>query len=274
MRQKRLFLILVLAVLSGAVAGLSILQFLRERPTRLVMTDGGRESTGVVVATRDMGLGHVIGEEDLRVVEWPGNVLPEGYARTAAEVVGRSLVSELRTNEPVLERKLADGAAGVGLPPLIPEGMRALSVRVDDVVGVAGFVTPQTRVDVILTMAPNGSDDTRSQVILQNVPALAAGHSIQRNEEGEAMSVTVVTVLVSPEDAEKLVLASSQGRIQMALRNLLDLDVVDTRGERKSGLFTGSGRPASTVRSGAAPATTAPGIIEMYKAGRRTLISY
>ena len=136
--------------------------------------------------------------------------------------------------EPVLESKLADLAAGGGLPPLIPEGMRALSVRVDEVIGVAGFVTPQTRVDVILTMTPIGSDDPVSKVILQNVQALAAGQVIQRNEEGEPMLVTVVTVLVTLEEAEKLVLATNQGRIQMALRNTLDLEEIETPGERAS----------------------------------------
>jgi pilus assembly protein CpaB len=274
MRQRRLFLILVLAVLSGAVAGLSILQFLRDRPTRLVLTDGGREAVPVVIATRDLGLGQVVGDDDVRVVQWPSGAVPEGYARTTDEVVGRSLVSELRTNEPVLDRKLADAAAGVGLPPLIPPGMRAISVRVDDVVGVAGFVTPQTRVDVILTMEPTGSNESRSQVILQNVPALAAGQEIQRNEEGQPMSVTVVTVLVSPDDAEKLVLAATKGRIQMALRNLLDLETVETNGERESALFTGTRRAASTVRTGAAAPASAPSIIEMYKGGQRTLVSY
>lgn len=273
MRQRRLFLILVLAVLSGTVAGLSILQFLRERPTRLVMSDGNRDVVPVVVATRDLGLGHPLGEEDVRVVQWPAGAVPEGYARTTEELVGRSLISELRMNEPVLDAKLADAQAGAGLPPLIPEGMRALSVRVDDVVGVAGFVTPQTRVDIILTMEPDGSSETRSQVIMQNVPALAAGQEIRRDEEGRPMSVTVVTVLVSPPDAEKLVLAASRGRIQMALRNTLDLETVETEGEFESRLFGGR-RAASTVRSGAAGPASSPGIIEMYKGGQRTLISY
>lgn len=274
MRQKRLFLILILALLSGAVAGLSILQFLRDRPTRLVMSDRGRETTPVVVAARNVGLGHVLGEDDLRVVEWPAGAVPEGYVGAANELVGRTLIDELRTHEPVLDTKLADAAAGAGLPPLIPEGMRALSVRVDDVVGVAGFVTPQTRVDVILTMAPNGSNETRSQVILQNVPALAAGQEIQRNEQGEPMSVTVVTVLVSPDDAEKLVLASTQGRIQMALRNTLDSEDVETSGLRESGLFTTGRRAVSTVRTGTSAPASAPGILEIYKGGKRTLISY
>ncbi len=142
-----------------------------------------------------------------------------------------------RTNEPILDAKLADAAEGGGLPPLIPPGMRALSVRVDEVVGVAGFVTPQTRVDVILTITPSGSSDARSKVILQNIRALAAGQEIRRDEDGKPMTVTVVTVLVTPEQAEKLVLASTQGRIQMALRNMLDLDEVDTPGERVSGLL-------------------------------------
>lgn len=272
MRQKRLFLVLLLAVVSGAIAGFSILEFLRQRPTRLIAAEPGGTTIPVVVAARDMGLGEVVGEDDVRVVSWPEGSVPEGYARSVPEVVGRGLIDELRTNEPVLDRKLADAAEGAGLPPLIPQGMRALSVRVDEVIGVAGFVLPQTRVDIILTMDA-GSGGTRSQVILQNVTAVGAGTELRRAEDGTPMKVTVVTVLVTPEDAETLVLASTQGRIQMALRNMLDLETVETEGERMSSLFTGRGR-AATVRTGATGPASTPGIIELYKGGQRTLISY
>ncbi len=274
MRQKRLSLVLLLAVLSGAVAGYSILTYLRQRPTRLIAAESNRSSLPVVVAARDLDLGQVVTEDDVRLVDWPSDAVPEGYARSLNEVVGRGLIAELRTNEPVLNSKLAGAAEGAGLPPLIPTGMRALSVRVDEVVGVAGFVTPQTRVDVILTIQPNGSAEPRSKVILQNVRALAAGQEIRRDEDGKPMTVTVVTVLVTPEDAEKLVLASTQGRIQMALRNTLDLETVETDGERVSSLF-GTRRPGATVRTGTTAATNnSPSIIEMYKGGVRTLISY
>lgn len=275
MKTKRLFVILALAIVSGAVAGWSALRYLQDRPATLAAAEAPTQSTPVVIATRDVGLGEVLTEADLQVVDWPGTVVPAGYARTTAEVVGRGVVSDLRTNEPVLETKLADAAAGGGLPPLIPPGMRALSVRVDDVVGVAGFVTPQTRVDVILTITPPGSQDPVSKVVLQNVRALAAGTEVQRNEEGEPMEVTVVTVLVNPDDAERLALASTQGRIQMALRNTLDLETVETRGERIAGLLANTDRPGrAAVRTGSTGPTSTPGILEIYQGGVRTLISY
>jgi pilus assembly protein CpaB len=154
--------------------------------------------------------------------------------------------------------------------------MRALSVRVDEVIGVAGFVTPTTRVDVILTMNPIGSNDPVSKVILQNIQALAAGQEIQRNEEGEPMLVTVVTVLVTLEEAEKLVLAANQGQIQMALRNTLDLEEVATPGERASRLFAGTVRGGFRpgVRLGSTGPAREESIIEMYRGGVRTLVSY
>jgi pilus assembly protein CpaB len=153
--------------------------------------------------------------------------------------------------------------------------MRALSVRVDEVIGVAGHVIPKTRVDVILTMTPLNSTDPVSKVILQNIEAVGAGQEIQRNDEGEPMLVAVVTVLVTLEQAEKLVLAASEGRIQMALRNGLDLESVDTRGERASRLFAGSFAPTRPgVRTGATRAAPQENIMEMYRGGVRTLVSY
>jgi pilus assembly protein CpaB len=148
-------------------------------------------------------------------------------------------------------------------------------VRVDEVVGVAGFVTPQTHVDVILIMTPPGANEPVSKVILQNIEALAAGQQIQETEEGEPIVVTVVTVLVTPEQAETLSLAANEGRIQMALRNTLDLEVVETEGERTSGLFQGVAGPRRAgVRMGASGSGAVESIIEVYQGGVRTLISY
>ncbi|MBT8404865.1 MAG: Flp pilus assembly protein CpaB [Gemmatimonadetes bacterium] len=275
MKTKRVFLILTLAVVSGAVAGYSALRYLRDRPATLTAAGAPTASTPVVIAVRDVGLGEILTDDDMQVVDWPGAAVPAGYARSVAEVAGRGVISDIRTNEPILSSKLADAAAGGGLPPLIPPGMRAMSVRVDDVIGVAGFVTPQTRVDVILTVTPPGSQDPISKVILQNVQALAAGTDVQRNEQGEPMEVTVVTLLVDPEEAEALALSSTQGRIQMALRNMMDLETVETRGERIAGLLSGTARPGrATVRVGTTGPASTPGIIEMYQGGVRTLISY
>ncbi len=161
----------------------------------------------------------------------------------------------------------------------IPEGMRAMSVKVDEVIGVAGFVLPGTRVDVISVIAPSGSTarDPVSRVILQNVPTLAAGQTTTTDEAGKPLTVTVITLMVVPGDAEKLALAASQGRIQLALRNTLDQEQVETNGARVASLLTGpapvrQGRPVSATPPRATGSD--PAIIEVYRGGVRTLIKY
>lgn len=271
--NRRTLLVLVLAIVFGSVAAYSAFRYLQDRPTPLIASEADVRVQPVVVAARDVPLGTTLGEEDLAVIDWPAGALPAGFATSVPEVLGRSVVDDLDENEPILAAKLADSGLH-GMIPLIPEGMRALSVRVNDVVGVAGFVTPQTRVDVILIMeGPSGEEQSR--VILQNIQALAANQQITESEDGQPIVSTVVTVLVSPEQAEKLSLAASQGQIQMALRNTLDLDEIETRGERRSGLFASTPRatPSRTVtRTSSQPATQS--IIEVYRAGQRTLISY
>lgn len=275
MKSSRWILFLALAIISGLGAGYSALQYLRNRSPQLAPALSGRqESRSVVLASRDLPLGRVLEEGDLLVVDWPGPVLPEGYATAIDQVMGRSLVTEVRTNEAILESKLAEEGL-LGLIPLIPPGMRALSVKVDEVVGVAGFVTPQTRVDIIVIMTPPGSRDPTSKVILQNIQTLAAGQEIRQTEDGSPVTVTVVTVLVTPEEAERLALAALEGQIQMALRNTLDQESVETPGERASRLLIGS-RPTTSrpvVRT-SAPTTPTETIVEIYRGGARSLISY
>lgn len=275
MRRKRTLLALALAIVSGLVAGVATIRYLQDRPTPLLASESNAETQPVAVAARDLGVGDVLEADDVKLVDWPAGSVPSGYAGSSAEVIGRGLIAEVSVNEPIMATKLADTGL-YGLVPLIPAGMRALSVRVDEVVGVAGFVTPKTRVDVILTMTVPGGRDPTSKVILQNVQTLAAGQEIQENEAGEPMTVTVVTVLVTPDEAEKLTLAASQGKIQMALRHTLDLETVETSGQYASRLFTGTSAPGSRriVRSGPTNPTSSESIIEMYQGGVRTLISY
>lgn len=279
-KKKKFLLVLLLTLLSGGVAGYGVLEYLRDRPIPAMAAEREREgSQSVVVAARQLSVGSVISEEDVRTVEWPADAVPTGYARSASEVLGRGVITDVQPNEALLASKLADPAAGGGLPIVVPPGMRAVSVKVDEVIGVAGFVVPGTRVDILLTMAPPGSDDPLSRIILENVRTLAAGQEIQRDEEGEPMTVTVITVLVSPEDAERLVLASTQGRIQMALRNTLDIETAEeeTSGIRISSLLAGRGssRPrVPQVRTSRSRQQPTESIIEMYHGGSRTLITY
>jgi pilus assembly protein CpaB len=269
-----MILILALAIITGLGAGYSALKYLDDRPVPLASADNG-ETVPVVLAGRDLALGTVLEEGSLRVVEWPASAVPNGFASSKEELVGQALITDIQANEAILATKLADSGLR-GLIPLIPPGMRALSVRVDEVVGVAGFVTPQTRVDVILIMTPPGSNEPVSKVILQNIQALAAGQEIRQSEDGRPITVTVVTVLVTPEEAEKLALAAQEGEIQMALRHTLDLESVETTGERASRLFagTGVGPRVPSVRVGSTSPTARESIIEIYRGGVRTLISY
>lgn len=283
MRQKKLLLVLFFALASGGLAAFLALGYLRTSATPLMAAQAAEGK--VAVAARDLALGSVLRNEDVRLVDWPTTALPAGYASSAAQLVGRGVITSVAANEPLLSSKLADKEAGGGLPIVIPEGMRAVSVKVDEVIAVAGFVTAGTRVDVVVSMPGRGDNEQpTSRVILQNVQALAAGQTIQRDAEGKPQTVTVITLLVSPEDAETLTLAATEGKIQLALRNTLDMGSVETRGARVSNL-TRSAAPAA-ARPGAATrevrvraTTTAPAaregtVVETIRGGQRTLSTF
>jgi pilus assembly protein CpaB len=272
MRQRRIIVILTLAVVAAAVAGFSTLRFLSTAPVTAVTPPAARKAT-VVLAVRDLPVGHPVRAEDVRTVEWPGDLVPAGYFAQPSDVVGRGLIAGVRANEPMLASKLAEPGSGAGLPIVIPEGMRAMSIPVDQVVGVSGFVTTGTRVDVLLTIQPPGQDESITQIILQNLSVLAAGQVYQRDDEGKPVTVNVVTLEVTPDHAERLSLATSQGRVQLALRNMLDIEDVTTSGVRVSGLLTRqptrgapARRPAGT---GAQPQE--PNVVELYRGGTRSL---
>jgi pilus assembly protein CpaB len=271
MRQQRVVLILVLAVMAAGVAGFSTLRFLSTRPVTTVVAPSARKAT-VVLASRDLPVGHRVVAEDVRSVEWPADLVPAGYHTQTADVVGRGLITAVRTNEPLLASKLAEPGSGAGLPIVIPEGLRAMSIPVDQVVGVAGFATVGTRVDVLLTIQPPGQSESVTQIILQNLTVLSTGQVYQRDERGEPITVNVVTLMVSPEQAERLSLATSQGRIQLALRNMLDIEDATTAGIRTSGLLNGAPRrTTSAARPAGAAQQQAPASVEMYKGGTRSI---
>lgn len=279
MKRKKVVIGLLIAIVSASVAGLSAFRYLQERPATALASEPGDAGSPVVVASRDLALGSVVRGEDVRTVRWPAESVPEGYAGRVEDVVGRGVISDVRANEPLLDSRLADPSGGGGLQVTIPAGMRAVSVRVDEVIGVAGFVLPGTRVDVLLTTNSSGDREAVSRVILQNVRAIAAGQEIQRDEDGTPMTVTVITLLVNLDDAERLVHAAAEGRIQLALRNTLDLDSVETSGSRISSLLSGRDREVTVTQRRvrepeSASGEPTPGVIEIYQGGVRTLVSY
>lgn len=273
MNISRYWLMLLGAGASGLLAGYVALVYVSAAPTPL---EAAAPSMEVVVAARDLPVGTIVLREDVELMEWPGGSVPEGFATQVGEVVGHGLVVEVRRNEPMLSWKLADKEAGGGLSIVIPEGMRAVSVEVDEVVGVAGFVLPGTRVDVLVTVMP-GTDRRQitTRIILQNVRALAADQQYQQDLNGEPQYVTVVTLLVTPEEAEALTLAATEGRIQLALRNTLDSEEVSTQGRRITALISGpSGRSATPTAAPTPVAVEQERVIESFEGGSRTLLKF
>lgn len=279
--RTRSLVLLFLALASGGAAAWLSLGYLRKE-TQPLLNSSAVAGKGVV-ATRDLPVGTVITETDVRVIDWPGNAVPPGLISVPQEAIGRGVLSGMRLNEPFLASKLAPRGTGGGMPVLIAEGQRALSIRVDDVVGVAGFVVPGTRVDVLLTMDTEATPETQTKAILQNIQTLAAGQTTQVDVEGKPQQVPVVTLLVTPEQAETLALASAQGRIQLTLRNQLDTLQIRTSGARVSSLFgplraapqppqvLGFRRPAAGQRPAPAAEET---IVEGFRGGERTLTRF
>lgn len=245
MARMRVFIVLALAVAAGGTFAFGTYRYMQNVPARTVEVPTSK----VVVAAGDLQLGAELKNTDLKTIQWPTGNVPEGSFSNPEELVGRGLVMPVVQNEPFLPSKLAPKEAGAGLPPVIAPGFRALSVRVNDVVGVAGYVLPGTRVDVVATVNPTQQPtDVTSKVILTNVLVLAAGTKIERDGEGnKPIQVSVVTLLVNPDEAERLTLASTEGKIQLALRNPMDQTAPNTPGIRPAGLM-GSGISAPVRR--------------------------
>ena len=266
MRSRRLIIVLLLALASGLAAGWLALNYLRQ-PNSPISTSAP-DAVEVVVASRDLPVGHVLDVADIKVAQWPGDAVPEGYSSSVDEVLGRGLIQRVAMNEPLMPAKIALKEAGGGLPIVIPAGMRAVSIRVDEVIQVAGFVGPGTRVDVLVTLEGENQPDPITKIVLQNMLILTSGQIVERSPDGEPVLATVVTFLSSPEDAEKLVMSATKGRIQLALRNTLDLDSLSTEGVRLGSLIPSQRRasaPRPVARTQPQPAASRARTIEVFR---------
>jgi pilus assembly protein CpaB len=256
MNRSRMFILAGVAFAVALAVTLFTYRALRDR-----LQPSMTNTTQIVVAAQGVSIGSRLQEADLRLAPWPRAVPLEGSFQRISDVVGRGAVVPMVLNEPILESKLAASGAGGGLMATIPDGMRAVSVKVNDVIGVAGFVVPGSRVDVILCGSPARSNDVdMSKVILENVQVLAAGQNVTNDANGKPQSVQVVTMLVTPNDSEKLALASVDGRIQLSLRNPLDLERMNPNAVRRESLYgASSGTPEKTpAPSPVAPKPAAP----------------
>lgn len=242
--NRRLLTILLLAFLIASACAFMLWRLVGNR----MVAARPAATTRIVAAAGDIKIGSVLAASNLRTIEIAGT-LPNGAILKPENAIGRSVISDLYEGEPILETRLASPGTGGGLASIIPKGMRACAVKVDDVVGVAGFVTPGMRVDVLISGIPPSqqgatqNQGTVTKTILQNIQVLSAGTDFQKESEGKPKQVQVVNLLVSPEEAETLSLASN-AHIQLVLRNPLDTNVAKTPGRALESLFSGSSAPA------------------------------
>ena len=236
-RRNRTLGVVALSIVMAGIAAFGMYQVVRSIPVREVEVANYQ----VVVAAKPLAMGARIAANDLRVIAWPSKSPIAGSHKEPSEIVNRGLLDSVAENEPITEAKLAPLEAGAGLSPSIPEGMRAMSVKVNEVVGVAGFVVPGTKVDVLVTLRRD--DDSMTRTVVSNVQVLTAGtrYDQEKAKDGEPIPSTVVTLMVTPEDAERITLAQAEGQIMLALRNPLDMQQTSTQGIRSAGLL---GQPA------------------------------
>ena len=239
-KQHRTLIVMLVAVGTAALGSYGIYRAVLQMPVREVEV----ASVQIVVAAQPLAMGTRLHPNNLRLVAWPSRNPVAGAFTDIKDLVDRGVISPIGENEPITASKVASLEAGAGLPPVIPEGMRAISVRVNEVVGVAGFVVPGTLVDVLVTArASGGQDEVMTRTVVSKVTVLTAGtkYDQDKSKAGEPIPTSVVTLAVLPEDGERITLAQNEGKITLALRNPLDVISTDTKGIRMAALMRGSG---------------------------------
>ena len=230
-----------------------------------------------MAATKDLPAGIALTADDVTLVDWPTSVPLAGSLSKTDQVLGRPLIYAVSAREPLMERDLAVAGSGLGLAVKIPPGMRATSVRSNEIVGVAGFLYPGSHVDVLGTFTIPGNPNPVTQTILQNVEVLTAGQQIEPDPQGKPQTVNVVTVLLNPEDSQKLLLASTQGTIQFVLRSGADQAKTSPTPTRLDQLVSGTAKPAQTARRAkpkpvaAAPKPPEPFVMEVIHGEQRNV---
>jgi pilus assembly protein CpaB len=241
MNRSRLLMIGGLALAVGLLVSFSVYSRLRNFAGASAYAGG----VPVVVAADDIPVGSRLDVRDVHVINLPQAAVPQGAFTGTSQILGRGAILPMSKGEFILNSKLAPLNAGAGLPSMIPQGMRAVSVRVNDVVSVAGFVQPGTHVDVLAT----GSEGSERQTttVLENVLVLAVGKSLDRSATADAQTAPVITLAVSPDDAQKLALVSQEGRIQLSLRNPVDTKKGGIAATRASSVYPGATPVAATA---------------------------
>ena len=238
-RGVRALLVLLIAVLTAGIASYAVYRGIERIPVREVEV----ASVPVVVAAKALPVGALLGPGDVKLTGWPSKSPVAGAFATSDAVVGRGLLASVLENEPITTAKLAARESGAGLAPTIPLGMRAVSVKVNEVIGVAGFLVPGTHVDVLATIDVNS--DATARTVVSNLQVLAAGTRVDQEQakDGKPIPTTVVTLLATPDDAERVALSSTHGQLLLVLRNPLDVAPTSTPGVRIATLMGPPAQP-------------------------------
>jgi len=250
MNKTRVILVIVVAILLALLASVGIYRYLSE--TGRAAEEARLQTVGIVVAVVDIPIGTTINPNQVAITAWPKDLYPKDSFADPKSVVGRAVRRDFLRGEPIVASKLVPTDKGGGLLSfIVAEGKRAFTIRVNEVVGVGGFIVPDTRVDVILTTSPSGGSERISKIVLENMQVLAAGQIVEQ-KENKPITVNTVTLSVTPEEAEKLALAGNDGVIQLVLRNFMDSDNVVTLGATKARVLSGyrpSGPPQEPATS-------------------------
>lgn len=244
--QKRLVIVLAFASLVGLFVSVMVYRVVADARAAAARQQATED---IVVAMVNIDLAESVTAKHIKLVPWPPGAVPVGAIKTLAEAEGRVVRNSIVAGEPLLEAKLAPQLAGRGgiMPMLVPEGERGVTIKVDDAVKESGFVLPNSRVDVLVTMAKSeNTQDRVAKVILQDVLVLAAGQTVEMRDNKPA-SVTTVTLSVTPEQAERLALAQTDGKLTLGTRNLRDKGIVQTTGSTKQTLLGGAPKPAPVI---------------------------
>jgi len=257
--DRRFLIVLVVSLLFALVVSSVFYQVLIKARSSPAAAAEPAEMRDLVVAVKPLPVGATVKPDDIKVIKVPAAHFPKGAASRVEEVVDRPVVSNILVEEPVHLGRLAERGSGLGLAPIIPEGMRAVSIRVDQVVGVSGFVMPGMRVDVLLTGNPPEGEGKMTVTVLQNIQVLSADQRMEPDARGQAINATTVTLLVTPQQAEILTLAANEGRVQLVLRNGTDQQLAKTDGMTTAELYRRPGaRPAEPPRSPSPPRSLPP----------------
>ena len=272
MNRNRLLIGLVVALVLAFLLSTFVYRQFKQASTATPMVAMQK----IVVAAEPLQLGTRLDASKLRTISWPSNAPVTGMFTKIEDCANRALITSVSENEPILDKKLAPVEAGGGLPATIPEGMRAVSVAVNEVVGVAGFVIPGTMVDVLVTGTLTGtSGGSITRTILENVRVLAAGQKMEQDREGKPQTVPVITLLVTPENATKLTMASNLGKIQLALRNTVDTKSTNPPAVLQSTLFASAAGAEPVKRlMPLKPIIPPPYAVEIITGGKRESKSF